>query len=85
MLLWLTSYVWKRIYAVLNIIYVPPQIPSNAQMKGRMCIEYPFNGSSLEMEKVHILQKSIRVKIQFYICLLFSASPIEKQNPSDPR
>ena len=77
MLLWLTSYVWKRIYAVLNIIYVPPQIPSNAQMKGRMCIEYPFNGSSLEMEKVHILQKSIRVKIQFYICLLFPASPIE--------
>ena len=71
MLLWLTSYVWKRIYAVLNIIYVPPQIPSNAQMKGRMCIEYPFNGSGLMMKKF------IFCKNQFYICLLFPASPIE--------
>ena len=50
----------------------------NAQMKGSMCIEWPFNGSGLEMKKFIFCKIVFKFNFtQEHICLLFSASPFE--------
>ena len=52
----LTSYVWSPLN---GFEYLPPQMPSRAQIKGKLCIEYPFIFGGLEMKKLTILQNSI--------------------------
>ena len=41
----LTSYVWTPLN---GFEYLPPQMPSRAQIKGKLCIEYPFIFRGLE-------------------------------------